>query len=86
MADADSNSGKRKAMGRKPANVSLDSRLVEEARSLGVNLSRACERGLVTVLAEERARRWREENAEAIASSNAYVEEKGLPLAKFRRF
>lgn len=85
MADPASSRGKRKAGGRRPANVSLDPRLVEEARELGVNLSRACERGLVAVLAEERARRWREENAEAIASSNAYVEEKGLPLAEFRR-
>lgn len=86
MADAGSNSGKRNAVGRRPANISLDPRLVAEARELGVNLSRACERGLVAQLAEERARRWQEENAEAIASSNAYVEEKGLPLAEFRLF
>lgn len=38
---------------------------------------------------EERAaleKQWREENAEAIAASNRYVEEHGLPLAKYRLF
>ena len=30
--------------------------------------------------------RWREENAEALKSSNAYVETHGLPLAKYRQF
>ena len=32
------------------------------------------------------ARAWREENAETIASSNAYVERHGLPFNKFRLF
>lgn len=31
---------------RKPTNVSLDSLLLEEARTLGINISRACERSL----------------------------------------
>jgi antitoxin CcdA len=34
----------------------------------------------------ERARRWRVENAEAIEASNAFVKEKGLPLAELRLF
>jgi post-segregation antitoxin (ccd killing protein) len=32
------------------------------------------------------AQSWREQNREAVASSNAYVEKFGLPLARFRRF
>lgn len=71
---------------RRPTNLSLDARLVEEAKRLGLNLSRACERGLAEQIAEERARRWKAENADALASSNAFVEEKGLPLAGLRRF
>lgn len=71
---------------RRPTNLSLDPALVEEARSLGVNLSRACERGLATQVAEERARRWLAENADSIASSNSFVEKSGLPLARLRRF
>ena len=70
---------------RKPTNVSLDAALVADAKSLGINLSRACETGLAAELKAERERQWREENAEAIASSNAYVEKYGLPLAKYRQ-
>lgn len=71
---------------RKPTNVSLDADLVTAARQLGINLSRACEQGLVAEIARERSRRWLDDNADAIASSNAYVEQNGLPLAKYRRF
>lgn len=71
---------------RKPTNLSLDTGLVEEARQLGINVSRACELGLKSRIAEERARAWLEENAQAIASSNAYVEKQGLPLGRYRQF
>jgi antitoxin CcdA len=71
---------------RRPANLSLDARLVEEAKELGINLSRACEEGLSARIAKERAARWRRENEEAIASSNGFAEEKGLPLAGLRLF
>lgn len=71
---------------RKPTNLSLDSELVEAARELGVNLSRACEKGLREEIAQERARRWQEENAAGIAAWNAHVEEHGLPLEQYRQF
>jgi antitoxin CcdA len=70
---------------RRPTNISLDRDLVAEARTLGINVSRACEAGLAAGIAAERARRWRDDNAEAIASSNTHAEE-GLPLAALRRF
>jgi len=35
---------------------------------------------------EEEERKWKLENAEAIRSMNAYFEEHGLPLEKYRRF
>jgi hypothetical protein len=35
------------------------------------------------VISEE-GRKWQEENAEAIASMNEWVEKNGLPLAKYR--
>lgn len=71
---------------RKATNLSLDSALVEDARALGINLSRACEEGLRKEISVERTRRWQEENAEAIQHWNAYVEEHGLPLEKYRQF
>ena len=67
---------------RKATNLSLDPRLVAEARWLGVNLSRAAEDGIRRATAA----RWRAENAEAIRQSNDYVENHGLPLAKYRMF
>ena len=71
---------------RRPTNLSLDPALVSEARDLGINLSRACEDGLAQEIARERSRRWLEDNAAAIASSNAYVDKYGLPLARHRLF
>lgn len=53
---------------------------------LGINISQACEAGLEQANKAVRWARWQEENAEAIASSKAYVEKHGLPLAKYRMF
>ena len=71
---------------RRATNVSLDQSLVEVARELDINLSRACEQGLAREIKATREARWLEENAEAIASWNDYVRKNGLPLAKYRRF
>ena len=71
---------------RRPTNVSLASNLLDDARELGINVSRACEQGLVEQIAKCRSAKWLEENREAIESSNRYVEEHGLPLAKYRMF
>lgn len=71
---------------RRPANISIDSDLLAEAKTLGINISRACERGLAEQVAEVRAARWRMENADALESSNAHVERHGLPLSRYRSF
>lgn len=74
------------ANARKPTNLSLDATLLSEARALKVNLSRAAEEGVRRAVADARAAAWAAENAEALESSNAYVEAQGLPLARYRRF
>lgn len=71
---------------RRPTNVSLDPQLVADARGMGVNLSRACEAGLVVELKRARATQWQLENAAAIDGWNDWVREHGLPLAKYRQF
>lgn len=76
----------RNAAIRKPTNVSLDVKLVEQARELGINISRACETGLEKQVAKTRGEQWLEENREAIDSYNAYIERNGVPLAKYRQF
>jgi antitoxin CcdA len=60
--------------------------LVTEAKLLGINISRACEMGLIDQIAKENGRIWRQENASALESSNSYVEQHGLPLSHHRRF
>ena len=71
---------------RRPTNVSLDARLVEEAKELGINVSRASEEGLAREVKAERERRFKEDNAEAFEEWNRFVERNGLPLERFRQF
>lgn len=71
---------------RRATDVSLDETLIDGARELGIDISRACEEGSAARLSAERNRRWQEENREAIDASNARVAEHGLPLEKYRLF
>ncbi|MCF6125582.1 post-segregation antitoxin CcdA [Mesorhizobium sp. M7A.T.Ca.TU.009.01.3.2] len=71
---------------RQSVNTSIDSRLISDAKALGINISRAAEEGIAKAISAEKTRRWQEENKEAIDSSNEYVRRNGLPLAKHRPF
>ncbi|TIQ37322.1 MAG: post-segregation antitoxin CcdA [Mesorhizobium sp.] len=71
---------------RKSVNTSIDSRLIEEAKALGINMSRAAEQGIAKAISAEKTRRWQEENKQALESSNDYVKRNGQPLAKYRLF
>ena len=74
-------SGKRKAV-----NLSLDTGIVATAREAGLNLSQVCEAAIRQATKVELERRWQEEDREAIAAHNAWVEEHGLPLERYRLF
>lgn len=71
---------------RRPTNVTISQALLDEAKGLGLNISRAAEAGIDMAVRAEKERLWQVENAEAIKSSNDYVEKYGLPLAKYRVF
>lgn len=71
---------------RKPTNLSLDSALLSEAKALGINISRSAEAGIAEAVKRYKEEQWLQENADALASSNAHVEANGLPLARHRRF
>lgn len=73
-------------MSRRSTSITLDSQLLDEARLLGVNVSRAAEEGVARAIQAERARRWREENASAIEGYNRFIEAHGVPLSEFRKF
>ncbi len=60
--------------------------LVAEARRLGLDPEAIAREALRRAVAAEKARRWQEENREAIAAHNRWVEEHGLPLAEYRMF
>ncbi|WP_282029647.1 type II toxin-antitoxin system CcdA family antitoxin [Paracoccus marcusii] len=71
---------------RKATNLTLDPVLLMEARSFGVNLSKAAEAGLRRAVAVAKVEAWQRENATALASSNAWIEAQGLPLDAYRQF
>lgn len=71
---------------RQRTNLTLDPATLEAARRLGINLSEAAERGLQAAIREAEAALWLTENRDALASSNAWVEANGLPLAGKRLF
>jgi antitoxin CcdA len=60
--------------------------LVAEAKSLGVSISQASNRGLEEAVKKARADLWLEENKAALDSYNDWVEANGLPLEKYRQF
>jgi antitoxin CcdA len=71
---------------KKPTNLSLNSKVLEMARELGMNISQTVD----TLLAEEVKRRhwerWSEENKGAISEYNERVAREGLSLARYRSF
>lgn len=71
---------------RRATSMTLDATLLDEAKALGVNISRAAERGVAAALKAARAEAWKRENAEAIAERAARIERHGLPLADLRKF
>jgi antitoxin CcdA len=63
---------------KKAVNLTIDRELLQQARELKVNLSKALEERLAAIVREERARRWQEENREAIEAYNRFVDKHGL--------
>lgn len=71
---------------KKATNLTLNSKVLEMARELGMNVSQTVD----TLLTEEVTRlywaKWKEENREAIDAYNQRIARHGLPLAKYRTF
>lgn len=63
---------------KKAVNLTVDAKLLEEARAAGLNLSGALERALEAELSVRRAAKWREDNKEAIEESRRELERNGL--------
>lgn len=69
---------------KKATNLSLNSKVLEAAREMGMNISQTVD----ALLADEVKRlyweKWREDNREGFAAYNARIVKDGLPLAKYR--
>ena len=71
---------------RRATNISLDSELLKDAREFNVNVSRACEQGLIEEVRKRKWAKWQQDNQGAIVAYNAYVEKHGLISEYFHDF
>jgi antitoxin CcdA len=71
---------------KKAVNLSLNSKVLETARELGMNVSATVDTLLTQEVQRQYWARWNAENKEAIAHYNARIEREGLPLARYRSF
>ena len=71
---------------KKATNVSIRTDLLEAARASKINLSATLERALIEELRSVQRERWREENREAIAAHNEFVEKHGVFSDGLRSF
>jgi antitoxin CcdA len=69
---------------KRAVNLFVDADLLDEARRLRINISDTLERRLRTIVRAEQEKRWLEENREAIASINAFIDRHGLLSSKLR--
>ena len=71
---------------RRATNVTLPETLLGEARELEINLSQACERGVMAEVAAIRRKRRLAANQTAMQDWNDHVDRNGLPPAAYRQF
>jgi len=70
---------------KRAVNVSVDAEILKVAKEMKINLSHALERALDTLTAEERARRFYEENKASIDAHNAHIEKYGTSSEAYAR-
>jgi antitoxin CcdA len=80
-------------MGKPELNLHVDANLLAQAQHLGVAAENIAEQAIRAAVAkadpaaaDERARKWAEENAEAIADYNRRIRERGTIGAEFRKW
>ena len=71
---------------KRAVNLSLDAKVLDTARELGLNLSATVDALLAAEVKRRYWERWNAENREAIEHYNARIAREGLPLARYRSF
>lgn len=74
------------ACGKRAANVSINQRLLDDAKALDINLSATLERALEAEVRARRREQWLQENREAIVAYNARIARDGLAGDHVRAF
>lgn len=74
------------SVSKKPTNVTINSELLASARELKINLSATLEQALAQEVARLKRQRWLDDNKDAIAACNEFVEKNGLFADKYRVF
>jgi antitoxin CcdA len=69
---------------KRAVNLFVDAELLDEARRMRINVSETLERRLRSIVRAEQEKRWLEDNREAIASINSYIDRHGLLASKLR--
>ncbi len=78
--------GRDSLAGKRPANLTINAKLLDKARTLKINLSRTLEDRLVQLVREAEAEAWLAANRKAIDAFNARVERDGVWSDKLRSF
>lgn len=68
---------------RRPVNLTIRTDLIDAARAMGLNASRAAERGIQSAIVDEDIRVWRERNHTAILAHNERVGQHGTLLKPY---
>lgn len=71
---------------KKSTNLSINSDLLCQAKECRINISKALELRLAELLREEKSRKWKEENCDAIQDYNRRIEACGAFSDGLRRF
>jgi antitoxin CcdA len=71
---------------KRATNLSLNAKVLDAARELGMNLSATVDALLAEEVRKRYWARWNEENKDAVAHYNARIAQEGLPLARYRTF
>ncbi|MGD9866212.1 MAG: type II toxin-antitoxin system CcdA family antitoxin [Pseudodonghicola sp.] len=72
------------ATAKRRTNVTIDAATLDAARELGLNVSAVSEAALIEAVRQARAASWAARNAEALAQRRAWLDDNGLPLAKWQ--
>ncbi len=71
---------------KRSANLSVDAKLLEEAKSLDINLSQTLEQALRSLIRHKRSEQWTLDNKASFESYSNHIERRGAFSDKLRSF